>query len=838
MNEERKEIYDFVETLFSTEETNIYALEDSHYHYGDPQQLDGKIFGTMAGSVDEERFKTYAKEHGLDYTLKYVDHSSAAEDIASGKIDFYVDGSLGLKDELYSVERILAENLYLMTGKGNDSLKNTINSAMLALEADDPFYNELLWYKYYASAHTATQKLTSDETAALQSKDVYTVGYHADLHPMSYSLPNGEPKGYAVDVMNLLADELNIKVRYMPLHGGSESHSEDVDFSLCPLRGDCATIGTMSEPYDMQNLLIVKDKGLKKSDVKNIQVKDYATIQIDDFLKQYPSATIHKSNSSTDSQRIYDTEDIDCLIIPDNSEMIIYDKTIKSVQVLDVAVPSGIMVSDDLPKGVLTALNKVIASLSKNTVDELVVESMIELHATPTLMDTLIQYQYQILSVATLIVAIFISILLGHQRKTKQLLEVDTLTGAMTKYKFTKEARRILQTAKPNEYMMILLDIDKFKTVNKVYGTESGDTLLCLLASSIKRQMNQDAIVSRTQGDTFAILTKTSEIPFDTLYDQFVKELKTAGIDITIYFSVGVYLVEHTTDDISFLLDNARTSKSYGKTIYGNTVHYFTKELQAKHEKESIILSSMESALTDEEFFIVVQPKVELQTNRLVGGEVLVRWKKKDGTFIYPDEFIPLMEENKFIIHLDRYVLKKTCEMIRDSKTPLPILSVNISAITMLDPDFMAIGHNVLAHYDVMPQQIEVELTESVLDADYTRISNIISQLKKIGVSIAIDDFGKGASSLARITEIEMDVLKLDKEFMGKNADNEKGKLVLKNIISMAKDLGITSLAEGIETKEQQDLLIQLGCQQGQGYYFDRPLSTDGFIQRAEANAN
>ncbi len=835
---DREKDYDFVDTMFLHEEISVYALEDSPYNYGEPSQLNNKVIGTFEGGIYEQKLAEFASRYNLEYTIKHTDPATAISDMQSGKIDLYVDGSLHLREGMHSINKIYSERQYLMTQKGNTSLslRDSINNAMLELEEDEPYYNELLWYKYYSKSLKVPQKLTVEETSALKEKEVYNVGYHTNLQPISYKLKDGTPKGYAIDIMNILANKLGIKINYVPLHDGGEYSAKDLDFNLCPMNDGGSLYGNLSEPYDLQKMLVIKDEGIRKSEVKNILVHDYSTIEINDYLQLYPNATVHKSYSSKESKEIYEKFDIDCTIIPDNFEMFINDKKNKSISVLDVDVPMGIIVSNELPHEVLSALNKMILTLKETTVDEIVLDNVLALQATPTFMDMVMEYRIVITFIFFLIIVLFVLILLKHQKKIRTLLEVDTLTGVMTQYKFDIEARRILSFANPNEYMIIVLDVDKFKTINKVYGTQLGDKFLNILAKSIKKQTQRDAVIARVQSDSFAIFCETNEIKNVTLDDAFIKELKDIQIDMTIYFSIGVYIIENPKDDISYMIDNAKTARSYGKAIFGNTINYFTKELQEKHEKENFILSSMEIGIEDNEFFIVVQPKIELETKRLVGGEVLIRWHKKDGTFIYPSEFISLFEENKFIIRLDHYVLEKTCEFIRDSKLTLPVLSVNVSAVTMLEPNFVESGLNILSKYNVIPQQIEIELTESVLDFDFSRISNTISKLKQKGFSIAIDDFGKGASSLARIKEIEIDVLKLDKEFIDNNSENEKGRLVLSNFISMANDLGITSLAEGIETKEQYDLLMKLGCDQGQGYYFDKPLSTLEFMHRVESN--
>ena len=837
MNEERKERVEFVETPILYESACIYAPMDLELYYGDPTGLKGLTIGVSQGAVYCDALEAYIAEHNLDLNIKFTEHTNFEQYIKDGEIDIFLAGSIYQIEGTKIIEELYSEPLYFISTKGNETLCDNLEDAITKIEENEPYFNELLWAKYYDDTKKAVQYITKEEKAALEQKEVYTVGFHADLHPISYVSHTGEYKGFALDVMNILAEKLDIKITYIPIHCGQASHAEDVDFNLCPLNDDCAAHGTLSEPYDKQDLLVVRDPDVRKRDVQNILVQDFSTIKIEDFLHLYPSATVHKSYSSADSLRIYEAIAPDCKIIPEGSEKLIWDRMDKNISVLDVNLPIGILVSDNLPDEVLLALNKSIFALKDSTVDELILESVLVLEPQPTALDVLIEYQYLIATVFLLIVGTFVFVLWKSRKRVTKILEVDTLTNVMTRYKFSQVAERLLAKAEPNEYMLILLDVDNFKGINKRYGIEMGNKLLCAVVKSMNKRSKSDALVGRIQNDVFAIITKTTDIPRIQLDKDLEQAIVDMGIDIAVYFSVGVCVIENPKESIAYLLDNARTAKQLGKAVFGNTVNYFTKAVQVKNEKEHEILSTMENAIKEEEFFIVVQPKIELQTERLVGGEVLIRWKKKDGTFVYPDEFIPLFEENEFITKLDHYVLVKTCEFIRDSNMTLPILSVNVSASTMLEPDFIQSGLDILNQYGVLPQQIEVELTESALDSDFKRISEKVRELKKAGFSLAVDDFGKGASSLARIKEIEMDVLKFDKEFIEDNSDNNKGKLILSNAIAMANDLGITSLAEGIETKEQQSLLIELGCEQGQGYYFDRPLSLHDYLQRVEANS-
>ena len=832
MNQERLDSVEFVESAVCYENAYIYAPLDAELYYHNPAALNGLTIGIAEDAAYREQLEEYIAENDLDLQIKVLDGINFMEYVEKGEIDIFVMGSLLQVEGVKVIEDLYSDPLYFISTKGNTELCKTMQQAIEEIEKKTPYFNELLWYKYYGNYEKALQDISKMERVALDKKRSYTVGYHTDLHPISYKGENGEAKGYAVDIMEVLANKLGIQVTYVPLHEEQQGEVKNLDFNLCPLNRQWGTQGRFSEPYYYQNLLVMSDIGVKKSEVKNILVQDYHTITIEECLELYPAATVHKSYSTKEDTDICKNVDIDCRIVLEGSEILVPNNENKNISVLDVTVPLGIKISDELPHEVVSAVNKMILTLKKGLVDQIILENALELKPKHTIQDFVNEYDWLIITVVLCIIGVYIYITWTNRKKMIHILEVDHLTGLMSRYKFEKVMKRVLLTGKPNEYQIIILDIDKFKIINKIYGIEKGDQLLCAVAKSLLRQSKENTPICRIHNDAFAMLTKNTEItsiPMDGIFEEQVRDL---GIDIAIYFSLGVYVIGGVDENVGYILDCARIARAEGKMIFGNTVYYYTTELKNRYEKESMILSTMESAIVEDEFFILIQPKVELQSQKIVGGEVLVRWKKPDDSYIYPDEFIPLFEENDFIIKLDYYVLRKSCEFIQSARTVLPCISVNISATTMLEEKFITECMSILNNYELKPEQIELELTESVLDSDFRNISQKIAKLKEIGFSIAIDDFGKGASSLARIKELDMDVLKLDKEFIEDNTGNEKGKLVLHNIITMANDLGIVSLAEGIETENQRDLLVELGCELGQGYYFDRPLPLKQFLEK------
>ena len=511
--------------------------------------------------------------------------------------------------------------------------------------------------------------------------------------------------------------------------------------------------------------------------------------------------------------------------------------------------PYKMWISNKLGSEYVSIANVIFDQLHSNTLDELILLEQSKYNKSINFIEIIkLNLDKFLFLLGIMILGVLVFVICSQKirsRKIRNLIEVDTLTGIMSKYKFENVVQNLLKTAKPNEYFLMVLDMDDFKNINKTYSKEKGDEVLKALSEVFKENKNSFIYIARLQNDNFITLMRNkndswkSDEPLKYYNEDFEKnvknkfkqKLKDIGIRNNIYFSIGIYIIENLSEKLDYMIDCTVKAKNMGKHIYGNTTVMYTDEIHKKEIKKQEIISSMENAVKNEEFFIQIQPKIKLETEKLIGGEVLVRWKKIDGSCVYPDEFIPLFESNNFIVTLDKYILEKTCEYIYNSKIELPIISVNVSAQTIVRNDLISSFMNILNKYSIKPQQIELELTESVLNSNYREILKAIKELKQLGFCIAIDDFGKGASSLARIRELDVDVIKIDKEFIDSNVDDKKGKTVLLKIISMANELGMITLAEGIETQEQNRMLIELGCECGQGYYLAKPLSLDNFTK-------
>ena len=251
--------------------------------------------------------------------------------------------------------------------------------------------------------------------------------------------------------------------------------------------------------------------------------------------------------------------------------------------------------------------------------------------------------------------------------------------------------------------------------------------------------------------------------------------------------------------------------------------------------KVDMIESTMERALFNGEFKLFVQPKWNISENHLYGGEALVRWIRDDGTMVYPSDFIPVFEKNGFIEQLDMYMLESSCQLIRqlvDAGKPVYPISVNQSRVLLHNPQYLEKVKEVLQRYDIPKRSIELEVTETVLFMDQGKMLSIMNNLKAEDIPLSMDDFGSGYSSLNMLKDFPFDVLKIDKEFFSESITSEASILILTKIVEMAHGLGIKVICEGVETKDQVEMLRKIGVRYVQGYYYSRPIPGARFLEQ------
>lgn len=414
-----------------------------------------------------------------------------------------------------------------------------------------------------------------------------------------------------------------------------------------------------------------------------------------------------------------------------------------------------------------------------------------------------------------------------------QQRDVDKMTGAFTLNSFRRQAKKILSKSLDENYVVVKLDVKDFKLINRIYSFEVGDRVIKNIAAALRTVLkNSNAIFARVEIDGFLVL-----LPYNgkeklqakrELFIQQFRQLMGENFHALVSFPTGQYILQ-TEDfpkpDIKEIIEKVNFAHRAAKQNHEIIIDY-EEDIEKEALLEKAIEDRMKEALDKEEFTLYLQPKYNVADESLCGAEALVRWRVGEQFFMHPVDFIPTLEKNGFIIALDKYMFQcavlKVKEFIDEGQTPIPI-SVNFSRLHLDNLCFVEELCEIADQYQVPRKYLEIELTESSIFGHVEQIKKLIKKLHAAGFSMSMDDFGSGYSSLAQLKELKVDILKIDKGFF-EGSDKERLWIVVSNILHMAQELGITTVAEGIETKEQVEKLRMLNCDIIQGFYYSRPV--------------
>lgn len=449
------------------------------------------------------------------------------------------------------------------------------------------------------------------------------------------------------------------------------------------------------------------------------------------------------------------------------------------------------------------------------------------------------EYEYSALYTVATIFSTYLFQLRDYEDMKMSLINLkdyDQLTKLLSFSRFTKEAERKLERDGGKfRYAMVSTDFIHFQYVNDKCGYDVGDQLLYEYARTLEL-MEQSILIARESADRFLML-----IQFDSLEklkeqitemnEEFVERQQKRLLGWKLGIVAGICEV-HNALEISDAMEKAGTARKSMKDVYVTNTSIYKEEMHLKVKKQLEIISIQEQALQNHEFEVYLQPKVELQNNQLVGAEALVRWKRRDGTILYPDEFIPIFEKNGFIVSIDFFVYEKVCQMVarwRDELNMEIPVSVNVSRVHLRDKNFVNDIEQLVKQYHIPAHLIELELTESMVLNHVEEAVNAMEQLQKKGFLVSIDDFGSGYSSLNLLKDLKTDILKLDKEFFRQGDLRRQDKIIVSNIINMAKQLDMKVLSEGVETVTQSEFLRESSCDMAQGYLYAKPMPVQEF---------
>ncbi len=413
----------------------------------------------------------------------------------------------------------------------------------------------------------------------------------------------------------------------------------------------------------------------------------------------------------------------------------------------------------------------------------------------------------------------------------------DSLTGLYNLESYKKAVKKYLEENPGKKYAMICTNITHFERVNNLYGIVRADRMLLDLAHMITSFSKGAGICCRSIADHFLLLTEFEDEDqlkrdLNGMCADFRKTICEDYSDAAPRLGVGVCVLDDPGESVDKMVEHVNVARKAIRLNRGSPVIFYDPRVSQKVEKVKEIESSMQIALDQEEFQVFIQPKYDLKTNCISGAEALCRWIRRDGSMVYPDEFIPVFEEDGFIVDLDYYMLEKVCQMImrrRKEKKPCVSISINQSRILLKDNQYVARIADILSRYKIPSEYIELELTERIFQDDLSEFAQTMSELKKLGIRWSIDDFGTGYSSLNLLKELPVDIIKIDKSFLDETETSEASRVIIRKTVELTRELDKHVVCEGVETESQADYLRNICCDMAQGYLYARPMPMKEF---------
>ena len=433
-----------------------------------------------------------------------------------------------------------------------------------------------------------------------------------------------------------------------------------------------------------------------------------------------------------------------------------------------------------------------------------------------------------------------VDIIVGAREDITEFSEKDVLTGGYNRRGFIRITERLLnEVPDRTKYAVLFFNVKNFKAVNELFGVESGDVVLQNIFRTLTHSKLSPVITARVESDHFVCLVENKNLDFEELTsvcdNKFVKDGKCMNLIIR----CGIFYVEEKPMKISGMIDRAKLAKRYITDEYVQPYMVYDQSMQVAYVDKAKLAGELQEGIAKEQFKVYYQPVIDTKTGKIASAEALIRWIHPDKGFISPALFIPALEENGHISELDFYVLKKVWQFINDrcenNKFVVPI-SVNLSWMDFYDEIMM---EKILKEMDRFRENgrehmARFEITETSYAAIRENRSGILESLRIKNAKILLDDFGSGFSSFGMLQDYDFDILKIDMSFIRKIGENPKTKSIVHSIIGMAHEIGIKTVAEGVETEEQVSFLRQSGCDYIQGYYYSKPLPEEEFVEFLE----
>ena len=859
--EERSELMLFPNLPMGTEEYFLFCTPDNKtISASDFSTLNGKKVGVNKASFQEQLYKDWAEENNVNAELIEVStvEEESLEMLNNGELDAYVTvDSFMDPTEAVPLYKIGSSDFFFAVNKNRPDLLSDLNHAMSRIQDENRFYNMELYEKFLRDTG-ANIGLTEQETEWLESHGTIKVGYHDKFLPFcTADKETGDLTGVLKDYLDLASDCITnvhidfeatpyptisdaleavrngeIDCMFPSIISGYEAEKEGVALTPSILETQVYALVRSSEPnlFEKEGQIIAA-------------VPEGETNYESLLAEYYPTWGRVYCKDIESCLKAVSERKADCFLLSNYR----YNNLSRLCEKLRLA-PISLGLEKDFRFAVKRGnielsfiLAKTAVIVPASSVNASVARYMTE-DSKLDVWDFLSDNIYVVILIASLILFVILVLLIMNIRaykRAKSLIsatETDDLTGLYNRKFFFQYADRMYHDHPDTPMDAFVLNIEQFHSVNALHGRELGDRILRTLGNGLHDlAAENDGIAGRFEADRFDVYCRHVE-DYRKAFNKLQASLDEVAPNANIRLRMGVMPWQKGLEPVQ-LVDRARTACKMARGHYQEPLIVYDEKVSNREGYEQRLVNDLRRALENHEFEIFYQPKFDIQSEpaKLVSAEALVRWRHPELGLIPPFDFIPLFERNGQIGLLDRYVWAHAAEQIAAWKKKYGAdisVSVNLSRVDVFDPDLVDTLEDILVRNDLDHSTVHLEVTESAYTENSDQVIRVVETLRDKGYKIEMDDFGTGYSSLNMLSDMPIDLLKMDRGFIRNIEHEEKDIQLVALILDIAKNLNVPVIAEGVETEEQIRLLKGLGCAMVQGYYFSKPLPADEFEKK------
>lgn len=821
--------------------TVLAVRDDSSYIAENYSNWDGITVASYPGMAARmELFAQFAKVNGFTYeVIDYETYEEMLDAVFTGEADAVLQVDISLPDGLRSIGRFSPMPYYFAISREREDLLPELNAALEIVSTSYENLQHELYERYFLDSDFF--RTSTEEREYIQSLGTLRVLFFTGNAPFQY-IQDGQLKGFSVEYFDDFAKRVGLQYEAVIEDDLSEAtklvQQNQVDLIAC-----IATDSALSYENGIR---------LSLPYFHSYAIRTYST-EHDDTEEQ---ALEFDMNTEEALEHVLSNRD--CCAWMDGYSLnyylrkeVIYDDIITDwagTREFSYAVA----VTNTLPDAskMVSLLNQFASSISDQDIQARLSTYLLD-HIEYTPGEWVLANRSTIIVVsvsAILLVGAFIFYAyhkkmayktLVNENKLLHLSIYDELTGAYNRTYFCKLVEQ--KIARCENGALVALNIHNFKYINDTYGIQRADQLLCKIKDILDDNLKEDELICRPSADCF-YLTISEYLPENITrrVNGLLWQLKVMAEDLLDGYRIAIYCgavssatfpdLSNTQADLNFLM----VALAHAKQAGGSNVCLYDESMHKEEQLRQYIEANMYRALEESEYQVYLQPKMNLNTGQVDSAEALVRWQTEERGLLFPDQFIPLFEQNGFCKCLDLYMLEKSCQLLRkwmDAGIPPITISINQTKALFVSENYVEKLLEITFRYQIKPQYIVLEILEGLAFENIAALNDTIARLNHAGFRVSMDDFGSGYSSLNTLGKLHIDQIKLDRMFLMDLRKEQRSSQyqVMCSIFAMAKKLGIETVTEGVETKEDETLILSMGCDYGQGYAYSKPIPAEEF---------